>query len=136
MIDVQYVNVDDLKLNYIEDWFSKICQKENKILSPITIIIGTDDWLLKYNQTYLDHNYYTDIITFDYCENDFISGDLLISLDRIIENAHKFNVSRETELNRVCVHGLLHLIGYDDKSKSDLDLMRKKEEEYLKLINN
>ncbi len=136
MIDFQFVNVPNINLSYIEGWFTEICNNENKSLSALTVVFGSDEWLLNYNKKYLNHDFYTDVITFDYCENNFISGDLLISIERINENAKLFNVSRETELNRVLVHGLLHLIGYDDKSEEDVQVMREKEAFYLRLLKN
>lgn len=135
MIDFQFVNVNELNLVFVQSWFEKICENEGKILSFISILIGTDDWLLDYNQKYLNHDFFTDIVSFDYCEGEYISGDLLISLERVEDNAEKFNVSRETELNRVMVHGLLHLLGYNDKSGEEILVMREKEGFYLELLS-
>ena len=85
------------------------------------------------NQKYLQHDYFTDIITFDYCENDTLSGDLFISVDSVRENAIFYKTEFADELNRVIVHGLLHLIGYDDHSDEDIKVMRSKENYYLEL---
>ncbi|MEX1193333.1 MAG: rRNA maturation RNase YbeY [Brumimicrobium sp.] len=123
--------VDQNKLN---NWLQRLAKEENKTLGPISIILGSDDWLLKANNTYLNHDFYTDIITFDYSEDNTISGDLLISVERVYDNADQFNVSRETEFNRVVVHGVLHLVGYKDKSDKDSIEMRKKEDYYLSLL--
>ncbi|MEX2483667.1 MAG: rRNA maturation RNase YbeY [Brumimicrobium sp.] len=123
--------VDQNKLN---NWLQRLAKEENKTLGPISIILGSDDWLLKANNTYLNHDFYTDIITFDYSEDNTISGDLLISVERVYDNADQFNVSRETEFNRVVVHGVLHLVGYKDKSDKDSLEMRKKEDYYLSLL--
>ena len=82
---------------------------------------------------YLEHDYFTDIITFDYCEKDILSGDLFISIDSVRENASFYGTDFEDELNRVMVHGILHLIGYDDHSESDIAQMRAKENYYLQL---
>jgi probable rRNA maturation factor len=90
--------------------------------------------LLNMNKEYLNHDYYTDIITFDYTEGDVVAGDLFISVDRVNDNSDGLNVSRETELNRVVVHGALHLIGHGDKSDSESILMREKENHYLSQI--
>ena len=84
----------------------------------------------------MGHDYYTDIITFDYCEASVLSGDLFISVDSVRENAAYFKVSFEEELNRVIVHGLLHLIGYDDHTEADIAQMRSKENYYLELRKN
>ncbi|RFC55867.1 rRNA maturation RNase YbeY [Brumimicrobium aurantiacum] len=134
MINFQFVDVTPTELNHVQEWFEQVVENEGKILADLSIVIGSDEWLLEKNIEFLDHDYYTDIITFDYCVGDTVSGDLLISLDRIIDNANEFNVSRETELNRVLVHGLLHLCGYGDKSSKEIEIMRKKEDYYLSLL--
>ena len=85
------------------------------------------------NQQYLQHDYFTDIITFDYCEKDKLSGDLFISVDSVRENSVEYGTDFKDELNRVIVHGILHLIGYDDHSDEDIAEMRKKENYYLSL---
>lgn len=105
-------------------------------LGDVAVVFGTDDWLLTYNQNYLNHDYFTDIITFDYSTPDVISGDLLISVDRVIDNSVYLNVSRETELSRVCIHGLLHLVGFKDSTEKEKLMMREKENEYLSLLPN
>ena len=94
----------------------------------------TDDELLEINIKHLNHNTLTDIITFDYTEDKKISSDIFISVDRVLENAKKFEVTFEEELCRVMIHGVLHLCGYKDKSKPDAELMRKKENWALKLF--
>ena len=83
------------------------------------------------NREHLDHDYYTDIITFDYSVETVVSGDLFISVDRVRDNANEMSLSFQDELHRVCVHGLLHLCGYKDKSESDEQIMRSKEDEML-----
>ena|SRR5690554_1145277 len=134
MIEFQFIETPSIDLTYVKEWYVLICDKEGKQLGPITVVLGTDDWLLEQNKLYLNHDYYTDIITFDYSEGSIISGDLLISIDRVYDNASIYNVSRETELNRVIVHGLLHLLGYKDESEEELKLMREKEDYYLSLL--
>lgn len=134
MIEFQFIETPSIDLTYVKEWYDLICDKEGKQLGPITVVLGTDDWLLEQNKLYLNHDYYTDIITFDYSEGSIISGDLLISIDRVYDNASIYNVSRETELNRVIVHGLLHLLGYKDESEEEIKLMRKKEDYYLSLL--
>lgn len=134
MIEFQFIETPPINLAYVKEWYVLICDKEGKQLGPITVVLGTDDWLLEQNKLYLNHDYYTDIITFDYSEGSIISGDLLISIDRVYDNASIYNVSRETELNRVIVHGLLHLLGYKDESEEELKLMREKEDYYLSLL--
>lgn len=94
----------------------------------------SDESLLEINREYLKHNTYTDIITFNYNEGKNIAGDIFISVDRVKENAQKFEVKFEEELHRVMIHGVLHLCGYKDKSKTDSGLMRKKENNALLLF--
>lgn len=115
----------------LKQWIKHIILSENKIAGPIAYIFCTDDELLEVNLAHLNHNTYTDIITFDYTEGSKVSGDILISIDRVKENAVKFEVSFEEELRRVMIHGVLHLCGYKDKSKEQSQLMRKKENSAL-----
>jgi len=119
-------------------WLERIAESENTTIEEINYIFCTDDYLLKINQEYLDHDYYTDIITFDNRDSpeDPIESDIFISIDRVTENASDQNVSFEHELNRVLAHGLLHLIGYNDKTEEEQLLMREKEEAYLSLQIN
>ena len=114
-------------------WLKFVAQAEAKKLGDIGIIFCSDNYILDVNIKYLGHDYYTDIITFDYCEGDVLSGDLFISIDSVRENASFYGVEFSTELNRVIVHGLLHLIGYDDHSEDDIAVMRAKENYYLSL---
>jgi len=117
----------------VATWLCNVCESENKELDEVSIIFCSDDYLLTMNNEYLQHDYYTDIITFDYCVDNQVVGDLFISVDRVTDNA-KFNqVSFDNELLRVMVHGILHLIGFKDKSDEDSKLMRLKEDEYLNL---
>ena len=104
---------------------------ERKSLGEITVVFCSDDYLLDVNKQYLNHDYFTDIITFDYSEGLVMSGDLFISYDRVLDNANTFNVEVLTELSRVIFHGVLHLCGYKDKSDMDVILMRDKENFYL-----
>ncbi len=96
----------------------------------------SDEQLLAMNKQYLNHDYYTDIITFDYSESSLISGDLFISVDRVRENAKQLKVSFNEELHRVMVHGVLHLLGFSDKSKAQAQTMRKQEDEALKMTDS
>lgn len=120
----------------IKQWIKTITEKEKHILGDINYVFCTDDELLEINQKHLNHNTYTDIITFDYTESKTINSDIFISIDRITENAKKFEVTFEDELHRVMIHGILHLCGYKDKTKADSELMRKKENQALKLFVN
>lgn len=120
----------------IHEWIKGVIIYEEFILSEINVIFCSDSYLLTLNEKHLAHNYYTDILTFDYRTNPKeIYGDLFISQERIIENASSFNVSINNELLRIVVHGLLHLFGYLDKSKKDKKLMRSMEDFYLSLYS-
>ena len=137
MLDINYEDVDDLSLSDIDltNWISKVCITENYNLGDISLIFCSDEYLLDMNRTHLDHDYYTDIITFDYTDNQIVSGDLFISIDRVRDNATDFNVSFDHELHRVIIHGVLHLCGYKDKSDDEEKLMRTKENNALSLIS-
>lgn len=117
----------------VATWLCNVCESENKELDEVSIIFCSDDYLLTMNNEYLKHDYYTDIITFDYCVDNQVVGDLFISVDRVTDNAKLNQVSFDNELFRVMVHGILHLIGFKDKSDEDSKLMRLKEDEYLNL---
>ena len=134
MINIQFEDTEILDINpeFFVSWLSKVCETEEKILGEISLVFCSDDYLLGINKQFLNHDYYTDIITFDYVEGSKVSGDLMISVDRVLDNADERNISFRDELNRVIVHGVLHLIGYKDKSESDEKLMREKEDYYLR----
>ncbi len=114
-------------------WLRLVAESEIRRLGDISIIFCSDNYILDINHKYLEHDYFTDIITFDYCEGDRISGDLFISVDSVKENSLEYGVGFADELNRVIVHGILHLIGYDDHTDEDISMMRKKENYYLSL---
>ena len=114
-------------------WLKLVAESEIRRLGDINIIFCSDNYILDVNKQYLDHDYFTDIITFDYCEGERLSGDLFISVDSVRENAIEYGTEFNDELNRVIVHGLLHLIGYDDHCEEDIAEMRKKENYYLSL---
>ncbi|PBQ31593.1 rRNA maturation RNase YbeY [Sphingobacteriaceae bacterium] len=111
----------------IKTWIKKIIELEKKKTGNINFVFTSDEEVLKANIQFLNHNTYTDIITFDSCEGPTIHGDIIISIERVLENAEKFDVLFETELKRVIIHGVLHLCGYKDKSSKDAELMRSKE---------
>ena len=138
MIDFQYI--ESQKINNskaISLWLIDVAKKEGKEIGKVVYVLCKDNYLLKKNIQFLNHNTLTDVITFDYCEEGLINGDILISTERVKENSREYNVDYLTELQRVMVHGLLHLLGYKDKSKEDLRIMRAKENFYLKtFINN
>lgn len=112
-------------------WLKFVAESEIRKIGDISIVFCSDNYILDVNMKYLQHDYFTDIITFDYCEGKVLSGDLIISIDSVRENAALYGVKFEEELNRVMVHGVLHLIGYDDHSEADQKIMREKENYYL-----
>lgn len=114
-------------------WLRMVAESEIRRIGDVNIIFCSDNYILDVNLKYLQHDYFTDIITFDYCENNVLSGDLFISVDSVRENSVFYNTEFEDELNRVMVHGILHLIGYDDHSEEDQKVMREKENYYLSL---
>jgi rRNA maturation RNase YbeY len=114
-------------------WLRMVAGSEVRRVGDISIIFCSDNYILDVNMRYLQHDYFTDIITFDYCEGDRLSGDLFISIDSVRENALYYGAEFEDELNRVMVHGLLHLIGYDDHTEEEQKVMRAKEDYYLSL---
>ncbi len=136
MINLFFEDVENFDLDpvFLTSWLSDTCVDELKVLEEVNLIFCSDEYLLKMNIEYLQHDYYTDIISFDYCEEDKILGDLFISKDRVLENSIDNNVSFELELQRVIVHGVLHLCGYKDKTDEEAALMRSKEDFYLSKI--
>ena len=114
-------------------WLLFVAEAEAKRIGDVNIIFCSDPYILDVNINYLGHDYYTDIITFDYVEGDVLSGDLFISIDSVRENASFYGADFPTELRRVMVHGLLHLIGYDDHTPEEQKVMRSKEDYYLSL---
>ena len=108
-------------------WITEQIDSEKKICGKIDFYFINDEELLELNKHFLNHSTYTDIITFDYTEGKKISGELFISLERVIENAKKFEVEMETELHRVMIHGIFHLCGYKDKSEAEIKKIRGKE---------
>ncbi len=123
------------KIKY-KNWIKIVIQKHKKNLGTINFIFTNDDLLLEKNIQFLNHNTLTDIITFDYSEDNKVNGDVFISLDRVKENAKKFKVNFEIELSRVIIHGVLHLCGLKDKSKLDAKNMRSAENKALKILTN
>jgi probable rRNA maturation factor len=137
MMELCYIEkqeIPSVNSEFLFSWFRDVCSREEKELGDVTVIFCSDDYLLKMNQDYLNHDYYTDIITFDYSDGNLVSGDLFISLDTVESNAVLFEVDFVHELYRVCVHGVLHLCGYKDKLELDEKQMRDKEEEMLQLV--
>lgn len=112
-------------------WLRSVAESESKKIGDLNVIFCSDPYILDVNIKYLGHDYYTDIITFDYVEGDVLSGDLFISVDTVRDNAAFYGAEFPVELKRVMVHGLLHLIGYDDHTPDEQKQMRAKEDYYL-----
>jgi rRNA maturation RNase YbeY len=123
-----------LKRKQIRDYIIEIIKSEGYVLSDLNIILCDDEYLLKINKKYLKHNYYTDIVTFDYTEQKIINGEIYISVERVRENAKLEKERFLEELKRVIFHGVLHLTGYKDKTLKEKRMMRNKENIYLKLF--
>ncbi|MCR4878900.1 MAG: rRNA maturation RNase YbeY [Bacteroidales bacterium] len=115
-------------------WLQQVIRKEGKVPGDIAYIFCDDDYMLERNVAFLNHDTYTDIITFDECVGNIVAGSILISLDRVGENAEAFGKSFENEFLRVLVHGTLHLCGYKDKTEDEAKTMRQKEDESLALL--
>lgn len=134
MINYFFENTDAIEISdKITPWLTDLINSENKKLGAITYIFGDDDYVLKVNQDYLKHDFYTDVITFDYVKGKIISGDIFVSLQRISDNAKTLSKDFEKEFLRVLAHGILHLCGYKDKSKEEISVMRNKEDHYINL---
>ena len=117
----------------IKKWIKAVIKAENHSLESLNYIFCCDEYLLVKNIEYLNHNTYTDIITFDNSEGDALEADIFISIERVKENADNLNISFKDELDRVLIHGVLHLLGYGDKGTTQKKLMREKEDSYLSL---
>jgi rRNA maturation RNase YbeY len=137
---ILFHNIDiDLSVknkNFIKNWIKNSIINHYKKLGDINIIFCSDKYLLKINKQYLNHNYYTDVITFNYNNQNKINGDIFISIDTVKQNSITFNTNFDNEILRVIIHGILHLIGYNDKTKKEQKLMREKENELLSQINH
>lgn len=119
------------KFPRLKEWIINVIRAEHFQPGNITMVFCSDKYLLTVNQIYLNHDYYTDIITFDYSGGIIVSGDLLISIDRVKDNSRLYGVEFSNELDRVILHGILHLMGYNDDNKDSLKAMREREDHYL-----
>lgn len=136
MINFNYLtDYQIVKEGIYVNWLHNVIQFEEYRVGELSYVFCSDSYLLDINQKYLNHDTYTDIITFDYTVGRELRGDIYISAERVIENAGLFKVSFEEELHRVMVHGVLHLMGYGDKCKEEILVMRNKELEYMNLFH-
>lgn len=129
-------NTEDIKFSLarkreLKQWLKQVATSEGYVLGELSYIFCSDEYLLQINREYLQHDYYTDVITFDYTEGKKISGDIFISIDTVRKNAELYSQSFLSELYRVMVHGLLHLCGYPDAANSEKLLMAAKEDAHL-----
>lgn len=132
-------NVDGVKMPKIKKrdnsaWVKAVAASYGKKVGEIAYIFVNDDKILEVNRTYLQHDYFTDIITFDYSEGDIISGDLFISLDTVRTNAEQIGATYEQELRRVIIHGILHLCGINDKGPGEREIMETAEDKALAIL--
>jgi probable rRNA maturation factor len=133
MIEFEFLDLEipGFDSEFFVSAITDLIHSENKKLGDISLLFCDDTHMLKMNKEHLNHDYYTDILTFDYCADNTISGELLISWDTVQSNALKYKVDKQTELKRVVFHGVLHLCGYNDKNKEEKQLMKSKENECL-----
>ncbi len=133
MIEIDFIiePIPNINSEFFISALPKLIELEEKECGPINLIFCDDEKIIEVNKEYLAHDYYTDIITFDYSLNHIISGDLFISIDRVKENAASFKKTFENELMRVVFHGVLHLCGYNDKLEEEILVMRSREDYYL-----
>jgi len=127
----EHVNKPKLKYRIVSKWLKHVVFKFGYITGDMSYIFCSDEYLKEINSKYLDHDYYTDIVTFDYKEGNVISGDMFISVDRVIENSVLYNCNLEDEFLRVIVHGVLHLMGFNDSNETEKLTMREKENECI-----
>ena len=134
--DSDNIDFPNIKKRETSTWIKKIAYSFNKKIGDIGYLFCNDEKILEINRQYLDHDFYTDIISFDYSEGDIISGDIFISLDTVRTNSQKYNTDYQEELHRVIIHGVLHLCGLDDKLNEDAISMREAENSALKQLYN
>ena len=130
--NTENVKMPAIKRRETTAWVKRVAQSYGKKVGEVGYLFCDDEHILEVNREYLGHDYYTDIITFDYCEDDVISGDLVISLDTVRTNAEKFNKEYDEELHRVIIHGILHLCGLNDKGPGERELMEAAEDSILR----
>ena len=130
------VELPSINSELLQKWITTVIKDHDFNVGSLSVIFCSDEFILKTNREFLGHDYYTDIITFDYCENRNISGDLLISLETVKSNSEEFKTDFFDELHRVIIHGILHLIGFDDKTPELSAVIRIEEDKALQLLKN
>lgn len=128
------VKMPAIRRRDVSAWIKKVAASHGKKVGDIAYIFCNDERILEVNREYLQHDYYTDIITFDYTEEDVISGDLFISLDTVLSNSEQLGVEYEQELHRVIIHGILHLCGINDKGEGEREIMEREENTALAML--
>ena len=129
------VEMPRLDYEKIEVWIESVAKAHNRILGPLTYIFCNDEKIIEVNRRFLNHDYFTDIITFDYSRGKLISGDMFISLDTVLTNAESIGDIYDNELLRVIIHGVLHLCGINDKGPREREIMEQEENNALALLN-
>ena len=136
LFNAEQIEMPAIDHERISRWINRVIVDAGCETGEINYVFCSDDYILEINRQYLKHDYFTDIITFDYVQGDTISGDLLISVDTVRDNATSYKVSFQEELHRVMVHGVLHLLGINDKTDDQQEIMTQKENESLVLLSN
>jgi rRNA maturation RNase YbeY len=131
------IKIPLIKKSIVKKWITQVVKENSFKVGDINLVFCSDQYLLDLNIKYLNHNYFTDIITFNYSDysKNIISGDLFISVDTVLKNSKEYGVLFNHELHRVMIHGILHLLGQDDQSETDFVIMKSKEDQYLSLLN-
>jgi len=129
--DIKFVLKEKRK---ISRWINDVIKSHQKKLGIVSYIFCSNEYILELNQKYLNHNYFTDIITFDYCSDNKVEGDIFISVDTVLDNSHRFKTNYNDELLRVIIHGVLHLVGFSDKTAKQQKQMRVLEDEALSIF--
>lgn len=129
------VEMPDINLTEIEGWIGRVADAHDRILGPVAYIFCNDEKIIEVNRQFLSHDYYTDIITFDYSRGKMISGDMFISLDTVKSNSETVGATYASELHRVIIHGILHLCGINDKGPGEREIMEREENVALKMLD-
>lgn len=132
----QGVEMPDIDIRLTSEWIREVAASHSRVLGNINYLFMNDEDMLQANRQFVGHDYYTDIITFDYTRGDRIAGDIMISLDTVASNAEKFGVPFSRELKRVIIHGILHLCGINDKGPGEREIMEANEDAALALWDN